>query len=116
MVETPPWKPARGLELKGAFSGCEPMLNSACSTGAEVEGLQDATSENGVERAKVSQREPHRGGVEPGEYHLRSVSDFLHAVLSVAVAASREDSQSSRTDFLDRRVPEANWFACGAMS
>src|SRR5438067_9354830 len=64
----PAWKPARGLELKGAFSGCEPMLNRACSTSAEVDGLQDATSENGVESAKVSQREPHRGGVEPGEY------------------------------------------------
>jgi hypothetical protein len=57
------------------------MLNKACSTGAEVDGLQDATSENRVERAKVSQREPHRGPVEPGEYHPRSVSDFHHAVL-----------------------------------
>src|SRR5438067_13648639 len=88
MVENSPPGSPRAEKARPLVA--EPMLNRACSTGAEVDGLQDATSENGVERAKVSQREPHRGGVEPGEYHLRSVSDFLHAVLPVAVATSRE--------------------------
>jgi hypothetical protein len=40
-------------------------LNRACSTDAEVDGPQDAISENDVAHAKVSEREPCRGAVEP---------------------------------------------------
>src|ERR671923_600227 len=57
----------------------EPMLYRACSTGAEVDRPQDATSENGVTHARVSQRElceHYPGPVEPGEYHPRSCLGF----------------------------------------
>src|SRR5262245_20888626 len=46
--------------------------NRPCSTDAEVDRPQDAISENGVARARVSQREPC--------IHDH-VSDFLYAVL-----------------------------------
>jgi hypothetical protein len=46
--------------------------NRACSTDAEVDRPQDAISENDVAHAKVSEREPCRGAVEPAGYHPRS--------------------------------------------
>src|SRR5262249_1852789 len=65
--------------------------NRPCSTDAEVDRPQDAISENGVARARVSQREPCPGAVEHAGYHPRSCLGFslCRALASKAIERGR---------------------------
>src|SRR6266511_1170498 len=57
------------------------LPNKACSMDDELDRPQDAISENGVARARVSEREPCPRAVELGGYHPRSCLGFSPCML-----------------------------------
>jgi hypothetical protein len=67
------------------------LPNKACSMDDEPDRPQDAISENGVARARVSEREPCPRAVELGGYHPRSCLGFspCHALASRDIERGR---------------------------